>query len=144
MRKLNYHFIGYTVAVLGVAIVLIWIGIFKFTATEAKAIEPLVRNHPLMSWMYKITSVQGVSNIIGSIEIVAAALLLLHFFWKKAGLIGGILSAFIFLFTLSFLLTTPGVSKTVDTMPVTDFFILKDIMALGISLMVIGKSYSKG
>ena len=120
------------------------IGIFKFTATEAKAIEPLVRNHPLMSWMYKITSVQGVSNIIGSIEIVAAALLLLHFFWKKAGLIGGILSAFIFLFTLSFLLTTPGVSKTVDTMPVTDFFILKDIMALGISLMVIGKSYSKG
>ena len=144
MRKFNYHFIGYTVAVLGVAIVLIWIGIFKFTATEAKAIEPLVRNHPLMSWMYKITSVQGVSNIIGSIEIVAAALLLLHFFWKKAGLIGGILSAFIFLFTLSFLLTTPGVSKTVDTMPVTDFFILKDIMALGISLMVIGKSYSKG
>ena len=143
MRKFNYHFIGYTVAVLGVAIVLIWIGIFKFTATEAKAIEPLVRNHPLMSWMYKITSVQGVSNIIGSIEIVAAALLLLHFFWKKAGLIGGILSAFIFLFTLSFLLTTPGVSKTVDTMPVTDFFILKDIMALGISLMVIGKSYSK-
>ena len=80
MRKFNYHFIGYTVAVLGVAIVLIWIGIFKFTATEAKAIEPLVRNHPLMSWMYKITSVQGVSNIIGSIEIVAAALLLLHFF----------------------------------------------------------------
>ena len=144
MRKFNYHFIGYIVAVLGVAIVLIWIGIFKFTATEAKAIEPLVRNHPLMSWMYKITSVQGVSNIIGSIEIVAAALLLLHFFWKKAGLIGGILSAFIFLFTLSFLLTTPGVSKTVDTMPVTDFFILKDIMALGISLMVIGKSYSKG
>ena len=144
MRKFNCHFIGYTVAVLGVAIVLIWIGIFKFTATEAKAIEPLVRNHPLMSWMYKITSVQGVSNIIGSIEIVAAALLLLHFFWKKAGLIGGILSAFIFLFTLSFLLTTPGVSKTVDTMPVTDFFILKDIMALGISLMVIGKSYSKG
>ena len=144
MRRFNYHFIGYTVAVLGVAIVLIWIGIFKFTATEAKAIEPLVRNHPLMSWMYKITSVQGVSNIIGSIEIVAAALLLLHFFWKKAGLIGGILSAFIFLFTLSFLLTTPGVSKTVDTMPVTDFFILKDIMALGISLMVIGKSYSKG
>ena len=144
MRKFNYHFIGYTVAVLGVAIVLIWIGIFKFTATEAKAIEPLVRNHPLMSWMYKLTSVQGVSNIIGSIEIVAAALLLLHFFWKKAGLIGGILSAFIFLFTLSFLLTTPGVSKTVDTMPVTDFFILKDIMALGISLRVIGKSYSKG
>ena len=143
MRKFNYHFIGYTVAVLGVAIVLIWIGIFKFTATEAKAIEPLVRNHPLMSWMYKITSMQGVSNIIGSIEIVAAALLLLHFFWKKAGLIGGILSAFIFLFTLSFLLTTPGVSKTVDTMPVTDFFILKDIMALGISFMVIGKSYLK-
>ena len=143
MRKINFHSLGYNIAVLGVVIVLIWIGIFKFTPTEAKAIEPLVRNHFLMSWLYNITSVQGVSNLIGSVEIVAAVFLLLHFFWRKAGVVGGILSAFIFLFTLSFLFTTPGVSKPVDSMPVTDFFILKDIMGLGISLMVIGKSFSK-
>ncbi|MEQ1645406.1 MAG: DUF417 family protein, partial [Pyrinomonadaceae bacterium] len=66
--------------------------------------------------------------------------LLLHFFWKKAGILGGILSVLTFLATLSFLFTTPGVFKNVDGVPVTEFFILKDIMALGISLMVLGRS----
>ncbi len=142
MRKINYQSLGYAISVLGVVIVLIWIGIFKFTPTEAKAIEPLVRNSFLMSWLYDITGVQGVSNIIGSIEIIAAVCLLLHFFWKKAGILGGILCIITFLATLSFLFTTPGVFKTVDGVPVTEFFILKDIMALGISLMVLGKSIS--
>lgn len=140
MKKINYQSLGYTVSVLGVAIVLLWIGIFKFTPTEAKGIESLVRNSFLVSWLYKITNVQGVSNIIGSIEIVAAVCLLLHFFWKKAGVLGGILAAITFLVTLSFLFTTPGVFKTVDGVPVTEFFILKDIMALGVSLMVLGRS----
>lgn len=140
MKKTNYQSLGYTIAVSGVAIVLLWIGIFKFTPTEAKAIEGLVKNSFLMSWLYKITSVQGVSNIIGSVEIIAAVCLLLSFFWKKAGILGGILSVITFLVTLSFLFTTPGVFKTVDGVPVAEFFILKDIMALGISLMVIGKS----
>jgi reactive chlorine resistance protein C len=142
MKRNNYQTLGYTVAVLGVAIVLLWIGIFKFTPTEARAIEGLVKNSFLVSWLYKITSVQGVSNIIGSIEIVAAVCLLLSFFWKKAGVLGGILSVITFLVTLSFLFTTPGIFSTVDGVPVTEFFILKDVMALGISLMVLGKSLS--
>lgn len=140
MKKNNFQTLGYSTSVLGVAIVLIWIGVFKFTAAEAKAIEPLVKNSFLMSWLYEITGTQGVSNIIGSIEIIAAICLLLHFFWKRAGVIGGLLSALIFLVTLSFLFTTPGVFSVVEGVPVTDFFILKDVMALGISLMVVGKS----
>lgn len=140
MKRNIYQTLGYSVAVLGVAIVLLWIGIFKFTPTEAKAIEGLVKNSSLVSWLYKITGVQGVSNIIGSIEIVAGVCLLLSFFWKKAGVLGGILSVITFLVTLSFLFTTPGVFSTVDGVPVTEFFILKDLMALGISLMVLGTS----
>ncbi|MBI5858048.1 MAG: DUF417 family protein [Sphingobacteriales bacterium] len=142
MKTISYQSLGYTIAVIGMAIVLLWIGIFKFTPAEAKAIEGLVKNSFLVSWLYTLTSVQGVSNIIGSIEIVAAVCLLLHFFWKKAGIAGGILSAATFLVTLSFLFTTPGVFKTIDGVPVTEFFILKDIMALGISLMVLGKCLS--
>lgn len=143
MKKFNFQSIGYSISVMGVAIVLLWIGIFKFTATEAKAIESLVKNSFLMNWLYKVTSVQGVSDLIGSIEIIAAILLLLSFFWKKAGVPGGVLSAIIFLITLSFLFTTPGVFNTVEGVPVTEFFILKDLMALGISLMVIGKTVPK-
>lgn len=143
MKKINLQTFGYTVSVLGVAIVLIWIGIFKFTATEAKGIESLVKNSFLMSWLYNVTSVQGVSNLIGSVEIVAGVCLLLSFFWRKAGLFGGLLSVITFLATLSFLFTTPGIFSVVDGVPITDFFILKDVTALGISLMVLGKSISK-
>ncbi len=143
MKKFNYQGLGYFISVLGVAIVLLWIGIFKFTPTEAKAIEGLVKNSFLMSWLYNLTSVQGVSNIIGGIEIIAAVCLLLSFSWKKAGVLGGILGVITFLTTISFLFTTPGVFKIVNGVPVTDFFILKDVMALGISLMVLGKSISQ-
>ncbi len=140
MKKISYSSLGYVISVVGVAIVLLWIGIFKFTPTEAKAIEPLVKNSFLMKWMYSVTGVQGVSNIIGTIEIVTALCLLLHFFQKKAGIVGGILSSITFLLTLSFLFTTPEVFSVVDGVPVTEFFILKDVMALGISIMVLGKS----
>ncbi|MFN2458963.1 MAG: DUF417 family protein [Chitinophagaceae bacterium] len=143
MKKINYQSLGYAVSVLGVVIVLLWIGIFKFTPTEAKAIEPLVKNSFITSWLYKITSVQSVSNIIGIIEIITAVCLLLHFFWRKAGVLGGILTIMIFFVTLSFLFTTPGIFTTVDGVPVTEFFILKDLMALGIALMVLGKSISR-
>jgi uncharacterized membrane protein YkgB len=139
MKKINFQTLGYQVSVLGVGITLLWIGVFKFTPTEARLIEPLVKNSFLMNWLYKITTTQGVSNLIGAVEIVTALCLLLHFYWKKAGVAGGVLSTLTFLVTLSFLFTTPGVFKTIDGIPITDFFILKDIMALGISLMVLGK-----
>ncbi|MDP1676754.1 MAG: DUF417 family protein [Bacteroidota bacterium] len=139
MKKINFQTLGYSISVIGVATVLIWIGIFKFTPTEAKGIEPLVRNSFLMSWMYSVVSVDGVSKIIGTIEIITAVCLLLHFFWKKAGIVGGIFSALTFLLTLSFLFTTPGVFSTIDGVLITDFFIIKDVMAFGISLMVLGK-----
>ncbi|MBI3138352.1 MAG: DUF417 family protein [Sphingobacteriales bacterium] len=140
MKKVNYESFGYGISVLGLVIVLLWIGIFKFTPTEAKGIESLVKNSFLLSWLYQVTGVQGASNLIGGIEILAAVCLLLSFFSKKAGVLGGALSVLIFLITLSFLFTTPGVFTKIDGVPVTEFFILKDVMALGISLLVLGKS----
>ncbi len=143
MKKFQLEKTGYVISVLGVAIILLWIGIFKFTPTEAKAIEGLVKNSFLMSWLYKTTNLQGVSNIIGGVEIATAIGFLLHFFWKKAGVFAGILGIVTFLCTFSFLFTTPGVFRKVDGVPVSDFFILKDIMALGISLLVLDKSLKK-
>ncbi len=37
---------GYKLGVFGVVLVLLWIGIFKFTPTEAAAIEPLIKKPP--------------------------------------------------------------------------------------------------
>jgi uncharacterized membrane protein YkgB len=127
---------GYWLSVTAVAVVLIWIGLFKFTPTEAKAIQPLVENHMAMAWLYQVLSVQGVSNLIGIAEIITGVGLLLS---AKSSIIGrysGLASAVIFTTTLSFLLTTPGVWRMVDGFPITDFFILKDLAFLGISVMV--------
>ncbi|WP_284464529.1 DUF417 family protein [Chryseobacterium sp.] len=129
--------LGYYISLFGAALILLWIGIFKFTPTEAAAIKPLVENHFLTFFVYKIMSVQAVSNLIGTIEIIIALLLLFSakFAWlrKYAG-IGMIVT---FLVTLSYLFTTPGMWKVVDGVPVTDFFILKDLMLLGFGLMIV-------
>ena len=129
--------LGSEIGVCGVVLILLWIGIFKFTPVEAQAIRRLVEYSPLMSWMYKVGSVQAVSNFIGVFEIITAFLLAISPFSKKIAFIGGLLGTVIFLTTLTFLISTPGVFRIVDNVPVTDFFILKDVMALGICVQVL-------
>lgn len=128
---------GYYLSLFGAAIILLWIGIFKFTPTEANAIKPLVENHFLTFFVYDIVSIQAVSNAIGVIEIIIALLLIFSVKFaslRKYAAIGMIVT---FLTTLSYLFTTPGVWKIVDGVPVTDFFIIKDLMLLGFGLMIL-------
>jgi len=133
---------GYKVGVWATAIVLIWIGIFKFTPTEAMGIKGYVGNSFLISWIYKILSVGAASMLIGTVEIATGLLLVASLWNAKAGKIAGILTGVIFITTLSFLLTTPGTWKAVDGVPVTDFFVLKDLAYLGVGLMVFERSGS--
>ncbi|MBA2524934.1 MAG: DUF417 family protein [Pyrinomonadaceae bacterium] len=139
----NRFKIGYVLGVAGVAITLLWIGLFEFTPTEAAAIKPLVSNHFGMRWLYRILSEQGVSNLIGATEIIGAFALLLSLKFNQLGRYSGIGSAVIFATTLSFLVTTPGIWKSVDGFPITDFFLLKDIPFLAISLMVWARGSEK-
>jgi len=78
-----------------------------------------------------------VSNAIGAIEIIIALLLIFSVkfaFLRRYAAIGMIVT---FLITLSYLFTTPGIWKVVDGIPITDFFILKDLMLLGFGLMIL-------
>jgi len=129
--------LGYLISLFGIVIILLWIGIFKFTPTEAQGIKKLVENHFLTFFIYEIMSIQTVSNIIGAIEITLGLILLVSLkfrFLRKYAAIGIIVT---FLTTLSYLFTTPGTWKIVDGIPITDFFILKDIMFLGFGLMIL-------
>jgi reactive chlorine resistance protein C len=135
MKKIDK--IGYKIAVSGIVVVLFWIGFFKITPTEAAGIKPYVENHFAMSWMYKVMSIQAVSNIIGLFEIIVGIGLIWSLFKPQVGKIFGWAAFVIFATTLSFLLTTPHINTVIDGVPATDFFVLKDIMALGISLMVV-------
>ncbi|HCG8634474.1 TPA: DUF417 family protein [Vibrio parahaemolyticus] len=132
--------VGYLIGVLGVSLVLAWIGIYKFTPTEAKLIQPLVENHFAMSWLYNAISVQAVSNIIGATEIVVAIGLIVGIKNNKIAYLSGIAAALIFVTTLSFLLTTPNTWKVSDGVLVTNFFLVKDILFLAISVSVIERN----
>jgi len=134
---------GYYISLFGAALILLWIGIFKFTPTEAAAIKPLVENHFLTFFVYKIAGVQTVSNTIGVIEIIIALLLIFSVKFASLRKYAGIGMIMTFLVTLSYLFTTPGIWKIVDGIPVTDFFILKDVMLLGFGLMIFQKNEYK-
>lgn len=135
---MNFKKVGYIVGLAATIIVLLWIGIFKFTPGEALAIKNYVSNNFLMSWLYSLFSVQMVSNLIGIFEIFTGLFLLASFWNRKLGLIGGYLSAIIFLTTLSFLMTTPGIWKFSEGVPGTDFFVVKDLAFLAFAFLVIG------
>ncbi|OYQ26774.1 hypothetical protein CHU93_11705 [Sandarakinorhabdus cyanobacteriorum] len=103
-------------------------GLYKFTAVEAAAIQPLMANSPFFSWLYALFSVQGASNLIGVYEVAAALLLLARPWSARAGLIGSLMIAVALFGTLSFLFTTPNAGGDLQG------FILKDIGLLAIAL----------
>jgi len=128
---------GFYISTFGIVFILLWLGVFKFTPTEAMAIKPLIANHPLSSWLYKLWSEQMVSNIVGIVEIAVAILILLSLKFKQLRRYAGIGVCIIFTITLSYLFTTPNMFKHVDGVPVTDFFILKDILFLGFGISLL-------
>ncbi|GIU52254.1 membrane protein [Shewanella sairae] len=129
--------VSYVFAVVGISVFLLWLGIYKFTLTEAKLIEPLIVNHPLIGWVYQWVSVQMVSSIIGTIEIIVAIALLIGLKNQAIGFISGIAAMGIFIVTLSFIVTTPDTWKMSDGILVTNFFLLKDWVFLAVAMMVV-------
>ncbi|MEJ7739373.1 MAG: DUF417 family protein [Chitinophagaceae bacterium] len=72
----------------GLAIVLLWVGMLKFTSYEAEGIKPLVENSPFLYWAYGIMSVQGFSMVLGVTEIILGILIASRPFSPKASAIG--------------------------------------------------------
>lgn len=141
VTRKNYN-VGYHVSLFGSVLILLWIGLLKFTPTEAKGIKMLIEHHPLSFWMYDVFSVQMVSNIVGTVEFIVAILLLLSLKFQQVKKYAGIGMCIIFVMTLSYLFTTPNMWKEMDGIPTTDFFILKDSMLLGFGISLLEKNKS--
>lgn len=131
LTDINTQQIGNLISKAGLVLVLLWIGIYKFTPTEAKLIEPLLVNSPLFSWQISIFPLETLSKIIGVIEIIVALLILLEFRFNRLAQVGYLVAVIMFLSTLSFLFTTPDTFKVSDGILITNWFILKDIIFLG-------------
>ncbi|BDX35089.1 hypothetical protein TUM20985_56360 [Mycobacterium antarcticum] len=136
--------LGAIILRVGLVVPLAWIGIQKFTAEEANAIMPLIAEQPLMSWLYDVLSVQALSNGLGAVEIMAAVLIAIRPWSATASALGSAIAALLFLSTLSFLVTTPGVvSSSSLGLPVlteTGGFLIKDIALLGAAVWTLGEA----
>jgi uncharacterized membrane protein YkgB len=129
----------------GLVLVLAWIGFGKYVKMDAKV---LIEHSPLMSWIFDYVSATTVARGLGTMEIVAAILIATGPRWPRVGAAGGALAVVLFLGTLSFLFTTPGVVVTHALgVPVLSAqpgqFLLKDVVLLGTSIWILGDSLSR-
>lgn len=121
----------------GLVVVLAWIGALKFTDYEAQGIAPLVSNSPFMSWVYEIFSVGTFSALLGVVELATAALIAVKPWWPRLSAVGSAIAVGLFVATLSFLFTTPGVFEAsaggFPALSSTGQFLVKDVALLGIA-----------
>ena len=130
----------------GLVVVVGWIGLMKFTTYEAEGISPFVAHSPLMSWVYGFMSHRGFSAVLGVVELTIAILIAARPFSPRASALGSALAVGMFLTTLSFLVTTPGVwVADAGGFPALSGapgqFLLKDLALLGISLWSLGEAW---
>jgi uncharacterized membrane protein YkgB len=138
--------VGRELARYGMVVVVGWIGLMKFTAYEADGISLYVANSPLLSWVYDVMSVRGFSAVLGVVECTIALLIALRPLSPRAAAIGSALAVGMFLTTLSFLVTTPGVwEPSLGGFPALSGkpgqFLIKDLALLGISLWSLGEAW---
>ena len=113
---------------------LVFFGALKWTAAEAKGIEPMVSHSPFFPWLYPTFGVQGGSEVIGVVELVIALLIVLRRWVPRASAIGSTAAIGMFLITLSFIVTTPNVGESAG-------FLLKDLTLLGAALWTAGEAF---
>src|SRR5262245_7671829 len=138
--------VGREMARYGLVVVVGWIGLMKFTEYEAEGIRLYVTNSPLMNWVYGLMSVRGFSAMLGAVEVAIALLIAARPFSPRASALGSALAVGIFLTTLSFLVTTPGVwEPSAGGFPALSGkpgqFLIKDLALLGISLWSLGEAW---
>jgi uncharacterized membrane protein YkgB len=138
--------VGRELARYGLVVIVGWIGLMKFTVYEAEGIRLYVDNSPLMSWVYGLMSVRGFSAVLGTVEVAIAILIAIRPLAPRASAIGSALAIGMFLTTLSFLVTTPGVwEPSAGGFPALSGkpgqFLIKDLALLGISVWSLGDAW---
>src|SRR4051812_23346751 len=146
LDRLDLEAAGKAVLRYGLVVVIGWIGLMRFTHYEAEGIRPFVAYSPLMGFAYSVLSVDAFSALLGVVEVAIAALIAARPFWPRASALGSALAVGMFLSTLSFLVTTPGVwEPSLGGFPALSAFpgqaLIKDLALLGISLWTLGEAW---
>ncbi|MBA2292268.1 MAG: DUF417 family protein [Gemmatimonadales bacterium] len=136
--------IGAAILRYGLALVLIVVGLLKFTTYEAKGIEPMVSNSPLLAWALATFGLATLSAILGTIEIALGLSIASRPFAPKLSFLGSAGAIGLFLVTLTFLLTTPGIWQPgygfPYPSPMPGQFLAKDLVLLGAAVWTAGEA----
>ncbi len=137
---------GRAVALAGVVLPLLLIGLLKFTQVEVEALKPLIGGTPWLSWLYPVFGEVGASRLLGVVEIMTAVLLLASPWSPRAGVLGGALGAATFAVTVSIMLALPVWEASLGGFPWINplgSFLIKDVALLGVSLVVLGECLAR-
>lgn len=141
LQLLGSHILRY-----GLVLVILWIGLMKFTAYEANGIQPLVATSPLMSWMYRCVSVRDFSSGLGIVEVTIAVLIAFRPWLPLVSAAGSAGATMMFLTTISFLFSAPGWEPALGGFPALSAsvgqFLVKDVVLLGAAVWTYGEAYA--
>jgi reactive chlorine resistance protein C len=136
--------VGGAVLRYGLVLVIGWIGLLKFTSYEAKGIQPLVAHSPFMGWLYDIFAVTTFSALLGVVEVATVVLIAVKPWWPKVSAAGSVAAIGLFVATISFLFTTPGVGEAsaggFPLLSMTGQFLIKDVVLLGAAVWTLHDS----
>ena len=122
---------------------LMWVGALKFAEYEAENIESMVSTSPLFSWINERLGLRKTAGLIGIVEIALGALIAARPLAPRLSALGGFGATAMFLTTLSFLLTMPGVWQEEHGLPALSLegqFLAKDGVFLGASILIAAES----
>ena len=137
---------GRIVALIGVVLPLVMIGILKFTQIEIEALKPLIGGTPWLAWMYPVFGEARASYLLGVVELVTALLLIASPWSRRAGVAGGALGTLTFFVTVSTMFALPIWEAGFGGFPFLNAmgsFLIKDVALLGIALVVLGESLGR-
>ena len=125
-------------------IILLWVGALKFTAYEAEALQVFVENSPLLSWLYDVVSVRTFSTLLGIFEITLGLMIATRPFMPKVSAVGSLGALLLFLGTLTFVFSTPGVWQPGYGFPYLSpdpgQFLAKDVALAAIAIWTAGEA----
>src|SRR5262245_40915037 len=128
----------------GLVLVVVWIGCLKFTAYESRGVFNHASHSPLLAWVYLVIDVRDFSRVLGVAEIAIASLIAVAPVWPKLSLVGSLAGIAMFLTTLSFIITTPGVWQKGYGFPALSAspgqFLVKDVVLLGAATCTLADS----
>jgi reactive chlorine resistance protein C len=140
----NVSTIGGFVVRYGLVVVIAWIGAEKYTGSEAIRIQLYIAHSPFMSWMDHILDVRALSRTLGTFEMTGAVLIALRPWFPRISAVGSLIGILLFLSTLSFLFTTPGVTDPAaggfPALSPVGQFLIKDLVLMGASIWTLGQS----